>query len=55
LEEFPAICTDDTMLGHLDYEDAEANRLTGMEPDVDAATVSPCWNHYDDHASGHHM
>jgi hypothetical protein len=53
LEDSHAICTD-TMLGHLDYETAEANRLTGMEPDVDAATVSLVGNqHYHGHGHGH--
>jgi hypothetical protein len=53
LEDSHAICTD-TMLGHLDYETAEANRLTGMEPDVDAATVSLVGNqHYHDDGHGH--
>jgi hypothetical protein len=53
LEDSHAICTE-TMLRHLDYEQAEANRLTGMEPDVDAATVSLVGNHFDGHG-GHHM
>jgi hypothetical protein len=44
LQDSHAICTD-TMLGHLDFEHAEANRLTGMEPDVDAATVSLVGHH----------
>lgn len=51
LEDSHAICTD-TMLGHLDFEQTEANRLTGMEPDVDAATVSLVGNR---HGRGHHM
>jgi hypothetical protein len=50
LEDSQAICTD-TMLGHLDFETREANRLTGMEPDVDAATVSLVGIH---HQHGHH-
>jgi CCR4-NOT transcriptional regulation complex NOT5 subunit len=52
LEDSHAICTE-TMLGHLDFEQSEANRLTGMEPDVDAATVSLVGNHFDGH--DHHM
>jgi hypothetical protein len=54
LEDSHAICTD-TMLGHLDYEQTEANRLTGMEPDVDAATVSLVANNYDGHGGHHNM
>jgi hypothetical protein len=36
----------DTMMGHLDFENDEANRLDGMEPDVDAATISLVGNNY---------
>jgi hypothetical protein len=53
LQDSHAICTD-TMLGHLDFEHAEANRLTGMEPDVDAATVSLVGNHHH-HGQNHNM